>query len=82
MSPVDLIIGENRLNLELDHATLKTRQRELRHAFPESLGLRVHRVLDFPDRSGLLNDAVPIRCRARCGNECTQLFTPGPRRMH
>ena len=36
-----------RLSLGFDHATLKARQRELRHAFPESLGLRVHCALSW-----------------------------------
>ena len=39
------------MNLPLDHTTLKSRQRELRHTFPQSLNLRVHRALSWLDRA-------------------------------
>lgn len=39
------------MNQLLDHTTLKTRQRAIRHTFPESLGLRVHRALSWLHRA-------------------------------
>jgi hypothetical protein len=36
---------------QLDHAHLKTKQREIRSAFPESLALRVHRALSWLKRA-------------------------------
>ena len=37
--------------MQLDHDTLKTRQREIRDGFNESLGLRVHRALSWLNRA-------------------------------
>lgn len=37
--------------MELNFANLKTRQRELRNGFPESLGLRTHRALSWLQRA-------------------------------
>jgi len=39
------------LNHVLDHDSLKTRQRAIRHTFPESVGLRVHRALSWLHRA-------------------------------
>lgn len=35
----------------LTHEALKTRQRAIRHTFPEGLGLRVHRALSWLNRA-------------------------------
>lgn len=39
------------MNNDLDHATLKGKQRTLRHDFPETMGLRVHRAISWIGRA-------------------------------
>ena len=46
---------------DLDHATLKTRQRTERADYPTNMGLRVHRALSWLDRAERSEDDVDAR---------------------
>lgn len=39
------------MNNGLDHTTLKTKQRAIRHCFPETMGLRAHRAISWIGRA-------------------------------